>query len=157
MYMGFENTAGPQNHQAVALRSNSDCSCFFRCIISGYQGTLYVHSYRQFYKECRITGTVDFVFRFGTAVLQNCPIVTRRNGVGQKNAITANGQNLSTMSGLSFQFCTISTYRDLAPHVRTSAAYLNRPWGRFSRTIFMQSYMSNVVMPKGCLEWNGSY
>ncbi|GMP69943.1 hypothetical protein CsSME_00029013 [Camellia sinensis var. sinensis] len=40
----FCNTAGPQNHQAVALRFGSDLSIFCRCGFEGYQDTLYVHS-----------------------------------------------------------------------------------------------------------------
>ncbi|CAN4084818.1 unnamed protein product [Withania somnifera] len=48
--MTFENTAGPQKHQAVAFRSDSDLSVLFRCAVRGYQDTLYAHSMRQFYR-----------------------------------------------------------------------------------------------------------
>ncbi|GAB2291222.1 hypothetical protein Dimus_038147 [Dionaea muscipula] len=36
----FRNTAGPSNHQAVALRSGSDLSVFYQCSFEGYQDTL---------------------------------------------------------------------------------------------------------------------
>ena len=59
----FRNsTAGAANHQAVALRSGSDLSVFYRCSFEGYQDTLYMHSERQFYIECDVYGTVDFIF-----------------------------------------------------------------------------------------------
>ncbi|KAK9292912.1 hypothetical protein L1049_020893 [Liquidambar formosana] len=74
----FRNTAGPQNHQAVALRSGSDLSVFYSCGFEGYQDTLYVHSQRQFYKNCYIYGTVDFIFGNAAVVLQNCMIYARR-------------------------------------------------------------------------------
>ncbi|KAM1069900.1 hypothetical protein ACFX13_001811 [Malus domestica] len=37
----FRNTAGPENHQEVALRSGADLSVFYRCKFEGYQDTLY--------------------------------------------------------------------------------------------------------------------
>ncbi|KAJ6410663.1 hypothetical protein OIU84_007420 [Salix udensis] len=80
----FRNTAGPQNNQAVALRSGSDLSVFYRCGFEGYQDTLYVHSQRQFYKECYIYGTVDFIFGNAAVVLQNCMIYARRPMAQQK-------------------------------------------------------------------------
>lgn len=88
----FQNTAGPEKHQAVALRSDSDLSVFYRCAMRGYQDTLYTHTMRQFYRECTITGTVDFIFGDGTVVFQNCQILARRGLPNQKNTITAQGR-----------------------------------------------------------------
>lgn len=89
----FRNTAGPQNNQAVAMRSGSDLSVFYRCGFEGYQDTLYVHSQRQFYKECYIYGTVDFIFGNAAVVLQNCMIMARRAMLGQQNVVTAQGRS----------------------------------------------------------------
>ncbi|MCE5165801.1 Pectinesterase/pectinesterase inhibitor 3 [Datura stramonium] len=88
----FENTAGAAKHQAVALRVGSDLSAFYRCSMLAYQDTLYVHSNRQFFVQCLIIGTVDFIFGDGEVVLQNCDIQVRRPGPGQKNMITAQGR-----------------------------------------------------------------
>ncbi|CAI0419329.1 unnamed protein product, partial [Linum tenue] len=88
----FENTAGHAKHQAVALRVGSDLSAFYRCDILAYQDTLYVHSNRQFFINCLVAGTVDFIFGNAAAVLQDCDIHARLPGPGQKNMITAQGR-----------------------------------------------------------------
>lgn len=76
--MTFENTAGPAKEQAVALRVSSDLSAFYRCSFRGYQDTLLLHSQRQFYRDCDIYGTVDYIFGNAAAVLQNCNIFVRK-------------------------------------------------------------------------------
>ncbi|KVH94060.1 Pectinesterase, active site-containing protein [Cynara cardunculus var. scolymus] len=154
--MRFENTAGPEKHQAVAFRSDSDLSVVFRCGITGYQDTLYAHSMRQFYRECLITGTVDFIFGDGAVVFQNCQILARKGLPNQKNTITAQGRKEPTQpSGFSIQFSNISVEPDL---INSSiSTYLGRPWKLYSRTIFMQSYMSGLIRPEGWLEWNGDF
>ncbi|CAL9156975.1 putative pectinesterase/pectinesterase inhibitor 22 [Musa acuminata AAA Group] len=145
----FRNTAGPQNHQAVALRVDSDRSAFFRCSIEGYQDTLYAHSLRQFYRECNIYGTIDFIFGNGLTVLQRCNIYTRRPLPEQKVTITAQGRkDPNQNTGISIH--------DSFVHA-TYPTYLGRPWKPYSRTVFMQSYLSSAVQPAGWLEWAGDY
>lgn len=152
----FENTAGAAKHQAVALRSDSDLSVFFRCEFKGYQDTLYTHTMRQFYRDCRISGTVDFIFGDATAVFQNCQILAKKSLQNQKNTITAHGRkDPNQPTGYSIQFCNISADIDLLPYANSTYTYLGRPWKNFSRTVFMQSYMSNAIRPEGWLEWNG--
>ncbi|KAL5065680.1 hypothetical protein RYX36_027417 [Vicia faba] len=156
--ISFQNTAGAEKHQAVALRSDSDLSVFYRCGIFGYQDSLYTHTMRQFYRECKISGTVDFIFGDATVVFQNCQILAKQGLPKQKNTITAQGRkDPNQPTGFSFQFCNISADTDLLPSVGTIPTYLGRPWKTYSRTIFMQSYMSGVIRPEGWLEWDGSF
>eukprot|EP00268_Persea_americana_P011534 TRINITY_DN1486_c0_g1_i1.p1 TRINITY_DN1486_c0_g1~~TRINITY_DN1486_c0_g1_i1.p1 ORF type:complete len:517 (-),score=-10.21 TRINITY_DN1486_c0_g1_i1:357-1907(-) len=156
--MTFENTAGPSKHQAVALRSDSDLSAFFRCGINGYQDTLYAHALRQFYRECRITGTVDFIFGNAAAVFQNCQILARKPLPDQKNSVTAHGRKYADQTtGFSFQYCNVTADADLLASPNSTATYLGRPWKEYSRTIFMQSYLSGVIRPEGWLEWQGDF
>ncbi|XP_021748720.1 pectinesterase 2-like [Chenopodium quinoa] len=149
----FQNTAGPSNHQAVALRSNSDLSVFYKCSFEGYQDTLYVHSNRQFYRECNIYGTVDFIFGNAAVVIQNCNIYTRYPPAGT-NTITAQGRtDPNENTGISIHNSRVSSAEDQ----KGSKTYLGRPWRKYSRTVFMKTYFSNIVDPKGWLEWDGSF
>ncbi|XP_048433296.1 pectinesterase/pectinesterase inhibitor PPE8B-like [Pyrus x bretschneideri] len=150
MDIGFENTAGPENYQAVALLSGGDRAVFYRCKISGYQDTLLVHAGRQFFRECQISGSLDFIFGYGAAVFQKCLITVKKTIPAVINTVTAHGRYApNDPTGFSFQFCTISADSDVA------AGYLGRPWGKYSRTVFMQSYISNVIQPQGWIEWKG--
>ena len=156
--MTFENTAGPEGGQAVALRSDSDYSVFYRCGIRGYQDSLYAHKNRQFYRECQIKGTVDFIFGDATAVFQKCDILPRQASPGQSNTITAQGrEQVNTTGGFSFHMCTISGDSDLISSNNPTPTYLGRPWKTYSRTVFLQSYMSNIIRPEGWLRWNPAF
>ncbi|XP_010687599.2 pectinesterase/pectinesterase inhibitor PPE8B [Beta vulgaris subsp. vulgaris] len=160
--MTFQNTAGPEKHQAVAFRSDSDLSALYRCAFRGYQDTLYAHANRQFFRECTITGTVDFIFGDGVAVFQNCQIQARKGLTNQKNTITAQGRkDPGENTGFSIQFCNITGDSSLSTtntttNSTTTYTYLGRPWKAYSRTIIMESYISGVVRPEGWLEWSGN-
>ncbi|OMO98092.1 Pectinesterase, catalytic [Corchorus olitorius] len=154
----FRNTAGPQNHQAVALRSGSDLSVFYRCGFEGYQDTLYVHSQRQFYKECYIYGTVDFIFGNAAVVLQNCMIYARRPMDNQKNMVTAQGRtDPNQNTGISIHNSRVMAAADLALVLSSFKTYLGRPWKEYSRTVFMQTYLDSLVDPAGWSEWDGDF
>ncbi|XP_060206307.1 probable pectinesterase/pectinesterase inhibitor 17 [Lycium barbarum] len=154
----FRNTAGPQNHQAVALRSGSDLSVFYRCGFEGYQDTLYAHSQRQFYKECYIYGTVDFIFGNAAVVLQNCMIFARRPMDKQKITITAQGRtDPNQNTGISIHNSRVMAASDLRPVLSTFKTFLGRPWKQYSRTVFIKTYLGSFVDPAGWLEWDGDF
>lgn len=154
----FRNTAGPENHQAVALRSGADLSVFYRCGFEGYQDTLYVHSQRQFYKECYIYGTVDFIFGNAAVVFQNCMIYVRKPMSRQQNTVTAQGRtDPNQNTGISIHNSRVMAAADLVPALGSVKSYLGRPWKEYSRTVFMQSYIDTLVDPAGWLEWSGNF
>uniref|UniRef100_A0ACD5W0L2 Uncharacterized protein n=1 Tax=Avena sativa TaxID=4498 RepID=A0ACD5W0L2_AVESA len=154
----IENTAGPEKHQAVALRVSADRAVVSRCRLDGYQDTLYAHQLRQFYRGCAVSGTVDFVFGNAAAVLQRCVLTARRPMRGQKNAVTAQGRtDPNQNTGTSLQRCRVVPAADLAPVAQASPTYLGRPWKAYSRAVYMQSYLDGHVHPRGWLEWDGDF
>lgn len=154
----FQNTAGPAKHQAVALRVGSDLSAFYRCDILAYQDTLYVHSNRHFFVECFVAGTVDFIFGNGAAVFQDCDIHARRPDPGQKNMVTAQGRtDPNQNTGIVIQKSRIGATTDLKSVQGDFPTYLGRPWKEYSRTVIMQSAISDVIHPAGWHEWSGDF
>ncbi|KAJ4829971.1 hypothetical protein Tsubulata_025448, partial [Turnera subulata] len=153
----FRNTAGPQNQQAVALRSSSQHSVFYQCSFEGYQDTLYVHAYKQFYRECDIYGTVDIIFGNAAAVFQNCNIYVRRPP-NKTNTLTAHGRDKHRQkTGISFHNCRVIAASDLKPVQSSVRTYLGRPWKKYSRTVFMKTYLDNLIDPAGWISWNGNF
>ncbi|KAL0371474.1 UNVERIFIED_CONTAM: putative pectinesterase/pectinesterase inhibitor 40 [Sesamum angustifolium] len=154
----FENYAGPSKHQAVALRSGADFSAFYQCSFVAYQDTLYVHSLRQFYRECDIYGTIDFIFGNAAVVFQNSNLYARRPNDNQQNIFTAQGrEDPNQNTGISILNCKVAAAADLIPVLSQFRTFLGRPWKQYSRTVFMFSKMESVVDPRGWLEWNGTF
>ncbi|BAD53265.1 putative pectin esterase [Oryza sativa Japonica Group] len=152
-----ENTAGAEKQQAVALRVSADRAVINRCRLDGYQDTLYAHQLRQFYRDCAVSGTVDFVFGNAAAVLQGCVLTARRPAQAQKNAVTAQGRtDPNQNTGTSIHRCRVVPAPDLAPAAKQFPTFLGRPWKEYSRTVYMLSYLDSHVDPRGWLEWNGA-
>ncbi|XP_010058471.2 pectinesterase 2 [Eucalyptus grandis] len=153
----FRNTAGSANHQAVALRSSSDLSVFYRCGFEGYQDTLFVHSKRQFYKECDIYGTTDFIFGNAAVVFHNCNIYVR-NPPNKVNTITAQGRtDPNQNTGISILNCKVIADSELILVQSSMKTYLGRPWQKYSRTVFMMTYLDGLIDSAGWLEWDGDF
>ncbi|KAL1531539.1 putative pectinesterase/pectinesterase inhibitor 51 [Salvia divinorum] len=162
----IQNTAGPDAHQAVAFRSDSDLSVVEECELLGNQDTLYAHSLRQYYKSCRIQGNVDFIFGNSAAFFQDCLILVapRQSNPekGENNAVTAQGRiDPAQSTGFVFQDCVINgtdAYMALyysKPKVHKN--YLGRPWKEYSRTVFLHCTLEALIMPDGYLPWNGDF
>ncbi|KAK9110417.1 hypothetical protein Sjap_018477 [Stephania japonica] len=160
------STVGPDAHQAVAFRSDSDLSIIENCEFLGNQDTLYAHSLRQFYKSCRIEGNVDFIFGNSAAVFQDCLILIRPRDVapekGESNAVTAHGRiDPAQSTGFVFWNCTVNgtdkyvaLYRK-KPKVHRN--YLGRPWKEYSRTVFLGCYLEEIVSAPGWMPWSGDF
>ncbi|XP_073283143.1 pectinesterase-like [Primulina huaijiensis] len=152
----FRNTAGRLVAQAVALMSQSNHSVFYRCSFEGYQDTLYISRGLQFFKECDIYGTVDMIFGDPIAILQHCHIYLRRPRYNIITIVAEKRENPNSNTGIVIQNSTITTTRELSQlieHGSIMKIYLGRPWGNYSRTVVINTFLENID-PEGWLEWD---
>uniref|UniRef100_A0A7N0T2K6 Pectinesterase n=1 Tax=Kalanchoe fedtschenkoi TaxID=63787 RepID=A0A7N0T2K6_KALFE len=157
MNMGFKNTAGAVKEQAVALHVGGDMSIIYNCSIQAYQDTLYAHAHRQFYRDCNISGTIDFIFGNAAAVFQNCLLLIRKPLHGQDNMITAHGRTEpGANTGLVIQNCTISGEPEYLGVKDVSRTYLGRPWKPYARTLIVDSQIDDVIDRSGWATWPGA-
>ncbi|XP_049373937.1 pectinesterase-like [Solanum verrucosum] len=152
----FRNDAGPAEYQAVALRVEADLASFYRCRFDGYQDTLYVKRNHQFYRDCEIYGTVDFICGNAKALFQNCLIEAYTPLARQYNTIIAQKREFKKdKTGIVLQNCTIKATRDLE-NMDNVTTYLGRPWGKYSRAVVMESYIDHFISPRGWIKWTAS-
>lgn len=140
----FSNSAGPVG-QAVAVRIDGDRVVFENCRFLGFQDTLYPHGEgsRQYYQNCYIEGTVDFIFGWSTALFEDCVIHSKAKGY-----ITAASTPESASFGFVFLRCRITGD---APD---QSVYLGRPWRSFSRVVFIECELGKHIRPEGWHNWN---
>ncbi|AKQ45076.1 pectin esterase [Rufibacter radiotolerans] len=139
----FENSAGPVG-QAVALHVEADRCVFKNCRILGNQDTIYagVDNSRQYYVNCYIEGTTDFIFGPATAVFENCTIHCKKNSY-----ITA----ASTPQGQPYGFVFLNCKLTASPEA--TKVYLGRPWRPYAQTVFLNTEMGAFIRPEGWHNW----
>ncbi len=140
----FENSSGPVG-QAVACFLSGDRAMFKACRFLGYQDTLYTYgkNSRQYYEDCYIEGTVDFIFGWSTAVFNRCTIKSLRNGY-----VTAPSTDAGKKYGYVFYDCNLIA----APEV--NEVYLSRPWRPYARAVFIRCHLGGHIVPAGWDNWN---
>ncbi|MBI1226654.1 MAG: pectin esterase [Bacteroidetes bacterium] len=140
----IENFAGEVG-QALAVSVEADRCEFRNCRMLGNQDTLYADgaNTRQYYKDCYIEGTTDFIFGGATAYFEDCVIHSKANSF-----ITAASTPAGRRFGFVFQNCQLTA----APGV--DSVYLGRPWRRFAKTVFLNCEMGPHIRPAGWDNWS---
>lgn len=140
----FVNAAGPVG-QAVALHVESDKAVFKNCRFIGNQDTIYAggESSRQYFVDCYIEGTTDFIFGPATVLFQNCTIKAKANSY-----ITAANTPQGKKFGFVFIDCRIESDSTL------KKVYLGRPWRAYSKTVFLRCELPQNIAPEGWDNWD---
>lgn len=139
----IRNTAGRVG-QAVALHVDGDRFSIENCNLLGNQDTLLTagDGSRQYYLNCYIEGTTDFIFGPATAVFSNCTIKSLSNSY-----ITAASTPVWKKFGYVFFNCKLIA----APEA--TSVYLGRPWRAYARTVFIDCEMDKHIRPEGWDNW----
>ncbi|XP_074316485.1 pectinesterase-like [Silene latifolia] len=151
--IAFENNAGIDNGQAVAVSITANYTIFYRCSILGYHDTLYAKEGNQFFRECDIYGTVDFIFGFASAVFQRCNLYGRVSKYETVTYTAQGRQSLDQKSAFTIQGCKITVAPDVGPVQPTMTGFLGRPWFPYSTVMVMESFLDSIVNASGWEEW----
>ncbi len=145
--ISFHNDAGYSAGQAVAIESNGDKAQFRNCRFVGNQDVLFTNSEksRQYYKDCYIEGTTDFIFGSATVWFERCYIYSKKN-----SHITAASTPQEKEFGYIFNFCEL--YGDTSLH----NVSLGRPWRPYAQVLYMHSYIGRHIKPEGWSNWNNT-
>lgn len=139
----FRNSAGPVG-QAVACFVAADRVFFKECRFLGHQDTLYTYGKycRQYYSNCYIEGTVDFIFGWSVAVFDNCHIHSLTDGY-----VTAPATPKEQEYGYVFHDCRLTAAEDV------ENVYLSRPWRPYAKAVYIRCELGGHINPEGWHNW----
>lgn len=137
------NTSGDKG-QAVTLSVSSTRVSIVNCRLLGNQDTLYTSGNgKQYYRNCYIEGTTDFIFGSATAFFENCQIHSKKDSY-----ITAASTPKGTQFGYVFKNCSLTAEQNV------TKVYLGRPWRVYAQTIFINCDMAKHIIPQAWHDWS---
>lgn len=130
--------------QAVALHIEGDRVVVRNCRLLGHQDTLYAgrDGARQYFENCYIEGTTDFIFGPATTWFEGCTIYCKKNSY-----ITAANTPQNIKYGYIFNNCTVTVADSV------TEMYLGRPWRAYSMTLFMNTTLPKEIKTEGWDNW----
>lgn len=140
--------------QAVAFMTSGESNNLQckNCSFISYQDTLFIDRGRHYFKNCKISGHVDFIFGAGQALFEQCTIISRnRENKFPTGYIIAPSTLPSYPFGFIFKDCKLEKEVD----VSKGSVCLGRPWHpnadpRCSgAALFYNCYMDDHIGPLG--------
>ncbi|MES2332992.1 MAG: pectinesterase family protein [Bacteroidota bacterium] len=140
----IENTAGFTAGQAVAVRVQGDRVFFLNCRIFGFQDTLFTSgdNSRQYYKNCFIQGSTDFIFGSSTALFDDCVLRSKKN-----SHVTAASTPKDHAFGYVFRNCRLVADTGL------NKVSLGRPWRPYASVTYITCKIDGHIFPEGWDNW----
>lgn len=141
----FQNDAGFTAGQAVAAEVRGDKAVFTNCRFVGNQDVLFTNSERsrQYYFNCYIEGTTDFIFGSATAWFEHCHIHSKKN-----SHVTAASTPKDHPYGYVFNDCVLTG--DTSLH----SVSLGRPWRPYASVTYLHCYLGPHFKTEGWSNWN---
>jgi pectinesterase len=141
----FQNDAGFNAGQAVAVESVGDKAIFDNCRFIGFQDVLFTSSdrSRQYFRHCYIEGTTDFIFGSATAWFEKCHIHSKKN-----SHVTAASTPAAKKYGYVFNECILTG--DTSLH----NVSLGRPWQPYAAVVYIRCFIGEHIKPEGRNNWN---
>jgi pectinesterase len=142
--ISFENNAGFTAGQAVALRIEGNRASFKNCKMTGNQDVLFLSGsgVKQYFRDCYIEGTTDFIFGAATAVFRNCLIHSKKN-----SHVTAASTNSIIPYGFVFFDCKLTADSNV------NKVSLGRPWSPTANVTYINCWMDKHIIPGGWDNW----
>jgi pectin methylesterase-like acyl-CoA thioesterase len=137
----FANSTPLGGSQAVALLVSGNQVQFRNCRFLSFQDTLYVRKAKQYFRDCYMEGTVDFIFGDATAVFDNCTV----NNVGSGTAATAPNTDQAVPYGLVF----LGGQLTAAAGIKAGSIALSRNWGAYGSTTFLHTTLGAHISAVG--------
>lgn len=143
----FENSSGPVG-QALAIYVAGDKDAFFGCRFLGFQDTIYTNGRgtREYYKDCYIEGTTDFIFGAATALFDHCDIFCKKGGAYISAASTLD----TTKYGYVFLHCNISG------NAPDNSFALGRPWRPYAKVVYLYCDLGKMISDGGWDNWRNA-
>lgn len=107
---------------------------------------------RQTFRNCRIEGTVDFIFGRGETLFENCELrsIWDARPVG---FVAAPAHEAHQGEGFRFRSCRFTCVNDIVP----GSVYLARPWRDHGLAVFEDCSYGPHIAPEGFDKWNDTH
>ena len=106
-------------------------------------------SFHQSFRNCRIEGTVDFIFGCGEALFEGCELRSVRDA-RETGFVAAPAHEKWQEAGFVFRNCAFTCVEDMAP----GSVYLARPWRDYGMAVFRDCTYGPHIAPEGFDKWN---